>query len=451
MQKDEVLKINENRLSHKQFDLFKCYLERLLIVPEYPVYLLIEPTNNCNFKCVMCPRKNMIRPLGQMELQLFQKIIDEVEGKVEFIWLHFFGEPLMNKKIIDFINYAGGKGITLGMSTNGFFLDNNIINELLNSKLDLLLISIDSLSQDTFQKIRLGGDLSIILKNVDILLKCHKQKNSPLNIVLSMINLPFNQKELNHFLSNWKKSSGINVVIKPFDNFAGQEEDIVKLSTSVKNYNEELQCVEPWRGLAIGWDGQIVPCCYDFDYKYPLGNVHDSSIFDIWNSNKMMLLREAHAKKRKRNIGLCNNCSTHNIDFSNGISLFSSFNPSIQETIGYFNKGLYAPEISPNSQIIWTKKEFSLLIQDRFNDVKIIFHNFNPNYKSIQMNISLFDRIIGTYEISRKTEIFLKTPQSFKGRLLRYEFLLNHDWIPKECNINDDSRSLGVIIDRIIN
>ena len=69
----------------------------------------------------------------------------------------------------------------------------------------------------------------------------------------------------------------------------------------------------------------------------------------------------------------------------------------------------------------------------------------------MQMKVKLFQRDVGVFDISGKTEIFLKTPDKYKGRLLRYEFSINHDWIPKEKGRGNDSRKLGVRIENIIN
>ena len=445
---------NENeqtKLSPRQFSLFKNYINKNNFVQDFPIFLIIEPTNNCNFDCIMCPRPNMTRPIGNMSLDLFKKIIDEIQGKVEFIWLHFFGEPLMNVKIPEFIEYAGGKGITLGMSTNGSFLKGKIAEKILDSKLDLLLISIDSLSSGKFEKIRQGGDLSTILENVDSFLIHHKEKKSALNIILSVINLYDNEDEIEQFKTRWVLSAGIDVTIKSFDNFANQETGINPLSVSSELSNPSYVCCEPWRGFVVGWDGYVVPCCYDFNYKNVIGNINDSPVFEVWNSEKMVFFRNLHAKGLRKDIKLCKSCNSHHEDYYHGISLLSSFNPSGQETLTYFNKGLYAPEITADSQILWTKKEFILLIQDRFQDVRIIFRNENPIEKSVMMKVNLLDDKIGEFEIQKWTEVYLRTPEPMKGRLLRYEFTVSHDWVPKEYGITSDTRRLGVIIERITN
>ena len=143
---------NLAKVSDRQFSMIKNYLDEDLFVDEFPKYLVIEPTNYCNLNCIMCPRKDMTRTQGLMQFSLFRKIIDESVGNVDFIYLHFFGEPAFTREIIDFINYAGGKGMTVALSTNATVLSGKVAEDLINSKLNILMMSFDSLDAQTFEK-----------------------------------------------------------------------------------------------------------------------------------------------------------------------------------------------------------------------------------------------------------------------------------------------------------
>jgi len=74
-------KDGQTKLSPRQFSLFKNYINKNKFIQDFPIFLIIEPTNNCNFDCIMCPRPNMTRPIGNMSLDLFKKIIDEYKIK----------------------------------------------------------------------------------------------------------------------------------------------------------------------------------------------------------------------------------------------------------------------------------------------------------------------------------------------------------------------------------
>lgn len=439
------------KISEDQFSLSESYFNKDLIVLEYPKYLVIEPTNFCNLNCIMCPRSEMTRSQGLMNFELFKKIIDDCEGKTDFIYLHFFGEPLLHPKIIDFINYAAGKGLTIALSTNATVLNENMSRDLLQSKLDLLIISIDSLNPDIYAKIRGGGNLEPVLKNIDTFLELQQSTKSTLNVSLQMITMSLNKEEIKTFSSRWKIRDGLNITIKPLYNYADQVHNIRNLGNFPENNPKRKVCVEPWRGLVIGWDGKVVPCCNDFDYKFPLGDVNANTLSEIWNSKQMQEMRKCQSNGLQRSNNLCKGCLIHHEDYLTAMSHISSFNPSRKESYAYFDKGLWNVEIYPEYENLWTKQYFEISVQDKFNDVKITLCNDNPQHEYVEIQISLFGNVIREERIGRKTEILLPTPEKLKGRLLRYCFTLGNDWVPKDVGINEDTRKLGVRIEEILN
>jgi radical SAM protein with 4Fe4S-binding SPASM domain len=440
-----------SKLSFQQWILCKNYINRDLSVSEFPKYLVIEPTNHCNLDCIMCPRKDMTRPQGYMDFELFKKIIDECEGHVDFIYLHFFGEPLLHPKIIDFINYTAGKGMTIALSTNATILNERMSRDLLESKLDLLIISIDSLNPEIYKKIRDGGNLENILKNIDTFLDLHHKYQSTLNISLQMIEMSLNKDDIQTFTSYWKLRDGLNLTIKPLYNYADQVQNIRSLGNFPENNSDRKVCVEPWRGLVIGWDGVVVPCCNDFNYKFILGDVNANTLAEIWNSEKIQEMRRCQSNGLQKSNKLCKGCLIHHESYVTAISHVSSFNPTRKEASAYFDKGLWFNEVYPEYENLWTKKYFEISVQDKFKDVTITLCNDNPNKESIGVKILLFGKVIRAELIGRKIDILLQTPDKLKGRLLRYGFALDNDWIPLEAGIYADTRKLGVRIEKIIN
>ncbi len=446
-----TFKRNDMKLSYQQEVLLKSYINEDLISGEFPQYLIIEPTNCCNLNCIMCPRKDMDRHLGFMDFDFFKKIIDECEGRVDFIYLHFFGEPLLHPRIIDFIDYAAGKGMTIAFSTNATALNEKVSRALLHSKLDLLIISIDSLNPEIYNKIRNGGNLDKILENINNFLDLHQAFRATLNVSLQMIEMSLNRDDIRTFTSNWKIRDGLNLTVKSLHNYADQVQNIRSLGNFPKNSSDRKVCVEPWRGLVIGWDGIVVPCCNDFNYKFPLGDLNTNTLWEIWNSKKMQEMRKCQRKGEQKSNKLCKGCLIHHESYLTAISNISSFNPARKELFVYFDKGIWAPEICPEYENFWTKKFFEISVQDKFKDITITLCNDNPNNEFVGVQILLFGQVIKAERIGRKTDILLSTPDMFKGRLLRYGFILETDWVPQEAGINSDTRRLGVRIERVIN
>jgi len=70
----------------------------------------------------------------------------------------------------------------------------------------------------------------------------------------------------------------------------------------------ENACWKLWHSCVITWDGNVVPCCFDKDAKYQMGNVKSQKFIDIWNNDSYQKFRRQLTKGRKE-IDICSNCS----------------------------------------------------------------------------------------------------------------------------------------------
>ena len=157
-QGDVIGKIHRGRLqrwvAHRKDN--KAY-ETSTVLP-FPPYLILEPTNVCNLQCPFCPREltEKSRGLGFMEFDVYKKIIDEaIVNNVYGVTLYMLGEPMLHSKIVDMINYAKEAGIpAVNLSTAA---TTNNLDELLETELDDLILSIDGATKEMYERMRVGG------------------------------------------------------------------------------------------------------------------------------------------------------------------------------------------------------------------------------------------------------------------------------------------------------
>jgi radical SAM protein with 4Fe4S-binding SPASM domain len=72
---------------------------------------------------------------------------------------------------------------------------------------------------------------------------------------------------------------------------------------------EKKYCTRPWLSSLVNWDGCIVPCCFDKNGKYTMGNVQEIDDFmEIWQNQPFMNFRKRLLEQRK-NIDICRNCN----------------------------------------------------------------------------------------------------------------------------------------------
>lgn len=333
------------RLIANRYRLLRSYQKKEKISRGFPVELALELTNHCNADCIMCPRQKMKRPKGFMPFDIFKKIVDEAREYTEFIFLHLAGEPLMNPDLFKMIEYCGQIGMKCGLSTNAICLDKKRAGQLVDSALDVLVLSFDGVTKETYEKIRRKANFEKTLENIEYFLElkaAHKKsKNNKNKSPYTMIQLIYqkeNFSEAREFYFKWKKSAVDIVRVKPYLNYPGLDEfqGKIPLRTDAQNIgnpgetanpanptsqNEQTKetkqkrkkkvqpCVLLWRQLAIYWDGTVVGCCMDFLSRGVIGDVSKESLADIWNGEKMQQLRKQHAEGNQNNMHLCKECT----------------------------------------------------------------------------------------------------------------------------------------------
>jgi radical SAM protein with 4Fe4S-binding SPASM domain len=432
-------------LDDQQQKRIRAYFARSLTVDALPACVVIESTNRCNLDCVMCPRSTMTRRIGAMDTALFRRVIDQLAGGTEFIYLHFFGEPLLNQRIFELIDYASGKGVTVAMSTNATLLDEPASEALLASRLGLLILSVDSLERTTYESIRRGGDFDRVLANVHRFIeRFARDSATSLSVAVQMIRMTTNADEAARFASSFGGIPGMYPVLKPLDDYAGQYFGAEALGAPRCKGTGAHVCSEPWKTMVIGHDGTVVPCHNDYDYKCVLGDLNEQSVEDVWNGEAMRAFRRMHVEGGRAKSPLCSGCSAAEESLTHGISLLSRFRAARSELQAYFHKGLYPFEHGGAASHLWTQREFELLLQDRFQDARLVFCNRNPARNELTMAVRLFGKPYGKCTFRDRADITLQTPPQYAGRLLRYSFSLSNDWCPAECGVGTDTRRLGV-------
>ncbi len=72
---------------------------------------------------------------------------------------------------------------------------------------------------------------------------------------------------------------------------------------------EKKSCTRPWLSTLINWNGTFVPCCFDKNGKYPMGNIHHAnSVDEVWRGSDFAAFRSKLLTDRKQ-IDICRNCN----------------------------------------------------------------------------------------------------------------------------------------------
>lgn len=319
--------------------LLKNYLLGKPVFPEKPIELIIESTNKCNLSCIMCPREKMKSPITDIDFKLFKKAIDETRGNLELVDFSFRGEPLLAQNIFEMIAYAKSNNLKTYLQTNATLLDDDKSQKLLKSGLDLLTISLDAQTTETYSKIRKGINFNTVIKNIETFINYKKITKNNTFVILQIIPLKENYHEIDSFLRYWKNKSQVNIArVKPFSSRAGLINNSLYINKKrIARKTSNKRCSRIWRSLTICSNGDVLPCCYDITGKYILGNLNYQRIGDIWNGKRICELRYRHSKADFNNLFPCTNCEILDIPLIEQSVIFILDSYSMHKILAFLN------------------------------------------------------------------------------------------------------------------
>ena len=301
-----------SRLEEKNFLRYLIYRYKYKVFPKEKIYddfppcVQIEPTSKCNFRCIMCYQSDDTFSskksgyMGDLNLENFKRVIDEIEGNVESVTFASRGEPTLNKNLSDFLKYCENKFLALKINTNVSTLNESKINDLLSSGLQTIVFSIDSADKDTYEKIRVKSKYERLLKNLELFYEIKEKNYSDSKIIVRISGV---------LISTDQK---IDNMIAQYEKFADMISftNMIPWQSSYDNPINEVKdpCTELWRRVFVWQDGLLNPCDYDYKSKLSKYSIKDITIKDLWNSDYYNNLRDHHLNGKRSKIYPCNRC-----------------------------------------------------------------------------------------------------------------------------------------------
>jgi|TARA_B110000438_G_scaffold285591_1_gene315860 MoaA/NifB/PqqE/SkfB family radical SAM enzyme len=316
-------------------------------ITDFPTQLDFELNYSCNFTCPMCTW-NAESTDGNsndtwFDFEVFKEVIDDAVPKgLKSIRMNYINEPLLNRDIFKFISYARQAGILdIYFSTNGSLLTDDIIKKIINSGLLRLQVSLDAHTQETYEKIRTGGNFKDVIKKVLRFLEIRNEVSSKLpTLRVNFVKTKINKHETDDFIKFWEgkaDSIGVQDLVGVMDGYGKKsEEELEKTKLS-----GSFRCAQPFQHLTVRYDGTILPCCTFFGAETPIAQLKTEqettfstitnvglldkslkskliirTIQEAWKSKEMEFFREIHKKGEFWRHPVCKKCvlSTSHFD-----------------------------------------------------------------------------------------------------------------------------------------
>jgi len=291
--------------------------------------LLIEFTNACNLNCRMCYSRN--RERGFMDWGLYEKILQELpEINPAEVTLHYGGESLLHpnfEKMLEAIVTKHRKH-SVGLFTNGMLLDEGIAKKVVQLGVDWITFSLEGFGEVN-DAIRVGADYDKIQLNLMRLLRLRGEKKKP----EISINITDQGQEIGDFCKYWL---GLGKVDHITVNFCVSPKNFTldNLSDYADSFKlrEEKCCYSPFLEVGILWNGDVTPCCHDWQGKNIMGNIGEQKIAEVWKNARFKQLRRACLKNDFRDFPLCQNCNVWKYHFSPSYFMFGDMRITLEGT-----------------------------------------------------------------------------------------------------------------------
>lgn len=280
-------------------------IERL----DMPVWFQFEVTNRCNFDCAMCPRSSSKVEIRDMPFHLYERLLSGLptQGLVSLLGL---GEPLLHGRIFDMVRLAKRRGNEVSITTNGSLLDHKKRRAVLDSDLDYLRISVDSVESERASSAHRAVER--VIENTIAMVKLRGREKRPhlmFNTVVSsdtyagiadvirrareigidavnLIRLARNTPTVHRLPRDLEEA------LFPAWHQLGNEIGIEVRSTYQQRETEWRYCPLWVNYIYINLHGDVTPCCHLPDRAFAVGNLLNQSPREIWHGEKLRLFWE---------------------------------------------------------------------------------------------------------------------------------------------------------------
>ncbi len=280
---------------------------RRIRVKGHPYILIIDPCNVCNLRCPLCPTglNDLGREQSMMSLEHFKRYFDPFAPYLFEVYMHNWGESLLNKQVYEMIAHAQSRDVGTNLSSNFVKIAPDDIENILDSGLEYLIISLDGTNQETYVQYRVGGDYDCVIENLSALIRRRNARKLKRPFIeWQFIVMRQNEHQVPE-AERLAKKLGVDLlrfipVGMPYE-FTNRKETAEKwypraYEGRVASSGTEQQfgqaakpgpCFYLYRSFVINPDGGVSPCCVVYRQNRDFADLteHDSiDVLDIYNN-----------------------------------------------------------------------------------------------------------------------------------------------------------------------
>jgi radical SAM protein with 4Fe4S-binding SPASM domain len=281
-----------------------------------PFVINVDPSSVCNLRCTFCFQSaSKMKPTGIMSWDTYKVIIKDIKEfntKIKTLRLYAFGEPLLNPRLPDMIKLAKDSDICedIDMTTNGTLFFPQLSKDIIDAGIDRINISVNGINSEQYKKFsQREVDFDEYVEEISYLHTISKDC-----IIFTKINGDTTSKsDQQKFLDIFTPISdgcAIEHVMNCWYDFNMKD---ITPNKELGVYGQPLThvdvCPYIFYSFCIQYDGVVSACFLDWNRQLVIGNVHKSSLLDIWEGDPLKDLKTLMVTKKRKTHPICSRCN----------------------------------------------------------------------------------------------------------------------------------------------
>lgn len=315
--------LTKSRLSNA----IRCYsnyalsLFGLVRITHMPTFVSVEPANVCQLRCPECPVGNgkrlEVRGDRLMSREVWERVLAQIRETAHTIQFYFQGEPLLNPNLPQMVREAHEAGLYTITSTNAQALTPAMAEALIHAGLDRIIVSMDGLTDESYNAYRIGGSLEKTKAALRYLREAKERLHGRTTIELQCLRLRTNEQEWAAFKRVYKQLGADKLVLKTaqlYDYTDGHP--LMPSDARYSRYTKGADglfhrkklgrgCLRVWSGVVITTNGDVLPCCYDKAHSFTYGNITTQPLAQLFANERALAFRKAAINEQPT---ICQEC-----------------------------------------------------------------------------------------------------------------------------------------------
>ena len=278
----------------------------------FPPIVIVAVTNVCDMACIHCAhpviKKDRDYKATFMTPQTHSRIVEQTKPYRDQLWVFRYaadGESLLNPHFLDMVEETKAAGIgPVDLTTNAMSLTDEKMRRLLEAPVDIIDVSLDAYSKETYEKVRIRGKFEVVTSNLKRLVAMRDEIGAPTKIMTSIIQQKESLGEVAAFEQFWGEIVD-EVLVR------GLNTDLGIVNASETYFDDQIvrwPCPQFWKRVTINQHGEVRFCVEDWRNTGIVGNVEETTLAEIWPSSLYDEFRELHATGRWGDMTMCRGC-----------------------------------------------------------------------------------------------------------------------------------------------